>query len=85
MRSNGEPATNRNLGYRISELDRGVDETRVGLVVLDVIGGDAHAVADEFDGVGEVGAEEVGKVVLLGPLLTEEVLRAKRSGPVDCG
>jgi len=37
---------------------------------------DAHAVADEVDRVGELSAEEVWEVMLLRPLLAEEVLWA---------
>lgn len=81
-RRSANRTTNGNLGHRVTKLDRGVDETRVGFVVLDVICRDPHALADEVNRVGELGAEEVRKIVLLGPLLAEKVLRPKGGRPV---
>lgn len=77
--------THRDGSDRVAELDGSVDKKRVGLVVLEVFGTDAHALADGLAAGGELGGEEVGEIVRLGPLLAQKVLRSKRGGPVDCG
>lgn len=77
--------TYRDLRDRVAELLRPADEHPVRLVVLEVLVRNAHPLTDRLDRASVVGREEEGQVVLLGPLLAQEVLRAKGSRPVDCG
>lgn len=81
--ANSGRATNGNVGDRVAKLHRCIDQHSVGLVVLQMIRRDAHAVADKLDRPGELGREEVRQAVRLRPLLTKEVLRTKRGRPVD--
>jgi hypothetical protein len=79
-----EKRANRNLRNRVTELLRAVDEELIRLVVLRRLVTDTHTVANRFNRTSELLRQEVRKVMVVRPLLPEEVLRAKGGRPVDC-
>ena len=66
----------------VAELAGAVEEDLVGFVVTDVVGRDAHAVADTVEGRLEFrGCEE--REAHVGPLLAHEALSLQRCRPID--